>query len=168
MFVVIVVPLFVFFVFYRCFVALFLTATWKLRKKWFFFFCINVRDNDDDTCVTQQRQQTYFPNSITGQSGAQTRVTVPLLATLPQLIDTCLAHWIRHLTTDQKVLGWTPGWLALHYFVSQSLHSGSQARWRSSLCLCLLLFLVCFFFFLQIFCSLIPNCHVSTEKKVVN
>ncbi len=65
-------------------------STEKKKIKTFFFF-INVRGTMMMTHAWPNSvKQTYFPNYITGQSGAQTRVTVPLLATLPQLIDTRL------------------------------------------------------------------------------
>ncbi len=37
---------------------------------------------------TSSVKHTHSPNSITGRSGAQTRITVSLIATLPQLMRT--------------------------------------------------------------------------------
>ncbi len=132
------------------------------------FFFINVRGTMMMTHAWPNSvKQTYFPNSITGQSGAQTHVTVPLLTTLPQLMDTCLGALDK--APDYGSEGSRlDSWLACSAINLCLSHSTADRRqdgvptWVCGYCFSS----VCFFVFYRYFVALFLTASWALRKKL--
>ncbi len=76
---------------------------------------------------TSSIKQTYFPNFITGQGGPRTHVAVPLLATLPQLMDNCLGAFdkVSYYGSDGSRLD---PWLACSAIILRLSYSTADRR----------------------------------------